>query len=75
MRDVDDEDAVHNHAHKPTAPQRPEQKQRKGEGGGDADGSWNGSGHRRVICSQCCVERGSEGDVVCLGCLAGMRGA
>lgn len=75
MRDVDDEDAVHNHAHKPVAPQRPEQKQRKGEGGGDAEGTWNGRGHRRVICSRCCVERGSEGDVVCLGCLAGMRGA
>lgn len=74
MRDVDDENVVHNHAHKPAA-QRPEQKQRKGEGGGDAEGSWNVRGHRRVICSRCCVERGSEGDVVCLGCLAGMRGA
>ncbi|KAI1114405.1 hypothetical protein F5Y14DRAFT_414993 [Nemania sp. NC0429] len=75
MRDVDDEDTVHHDAHKPAAPQRPQQKQRKGEGGGDAEGSWNGHGHRSVICSQCCVERGSEGDVVCLGCLAGMRGA
>ena len=34
-----------------------------------------GRGHREVICSGCCVERGSEGDVVCLGCLAGMEGA
>ncbi|KAH9909152.1 hypothetical protein F4778DRAFT_215576 [Xylariomycetidae sp. FL2044] len=41
---------------------------RKGDGGG-----WSGRGHRDVICSRCCVERGSEGDVVCLGCLAGME--
>ncbi|KAI0136487.1 hypothetical protein BJ170DRAFT_13946 [Xylariales sp. AK1849] len=36
---------------------------------------WNASGHCSMICSRCCVERGSEGDVVCLGCLAGMEGA
>lgn len=28
-----------------------------------------GGGHRRTICSQCCVEEGPEGEVVCLGCL------
>ncbi|KAI1345204.1 hypothetical protein F5Y15DRAFT_20586 [Xylariaceae sp. FL0016] len=39
------------------------------------EGGWSGRGHREVICSQCCVERGSEGDVVCLGCLAGVEGA
>ena len=39
------------------------------------DSGWSGRGHREVICSGCCVERGSEGDVVCLGCLAGMEGA
>jgi hypothetical protein len=27
-------------------------------------------GHRRRICSRCCVERGAEGDVWCLGCLS-----
>ncbi|CAK7240280.1 MAG: hypothetical protein STHCBS139747_001718 [Sporothrix thermara] len=27
-------------------------------------------GHRRTVCSQCCVERGEDGDVVCLGCIA-----
>lgn len=26
-------------------------------------------GHRGRVCSRCCVERGSEGDVWCLGCL------
>jgi hypothetical protein len=26
-------------------------------------------GHRGRICSRCCVERGAEGDVWCLGCL------
>jgi hypothetical protein len=30
---------------------------------------WVGGGHQRTICSACCVERGPDGDVVCLGCL------
>ncbi|KAI1407813.1 hypothetical protein F5Y13DRAFT_121394 [Hypoxylon sp. FL1857] len=47
-------------------------KQRKG---GGSDGGWIGRGHREMVCSRCCVERGPEGDVVCLGCLAGMEGA
>ncbi|KAI0842145.1 hypothetical protein F5Y06DRAFT_259103 [Hypoxylon sp. FL0890] len=59
MQDVDDA-------------QEPSQKQRKG---GGTDGGWIGRGHREMICSRCCVERGPEGDVVCLGCLAGMEGA
>ncbi|KUI67306.1 hypothetical protein VM1G_02672 [Cytospora mali] len=34
-------------------------------------GTWgNGNrGHRGRICSQCCVEQGPEGEVICLGCL------
>ena len=34
-------------------------------------GTWgNGNrGHRGKICSQCCVEKGPEGEVICLGCL------
>lgn len=34
-------------------------------------GTWgNGNrGHRGRICSQCCVEKGPEGEVICLGCL------
>lgn len=34
-----------------------------------AEGGWTrGGGHRRVVCSRCCVERGQDGEVVCLGC-------
>ncbi|KAI0879335.1 hypothetical protein GGS24DRAFT_439001 [Hypoxylon argillaceum] len=68
MHDADDEDTTHSYNHRVV---KPEQKQKKGEGGRDREKSWSGSGHRRVICSQCCIEQGSEGDIVCLGCLAG----
>ncbi|KAK8049044.1 hypothetical protein PG994_010774 [Apiospora phragmitis] len=69
MQDVDDES---------------DQQQREPENGGHKDGrettsykvdGWMGNGHRSTVCSRCCVERGSEGDVVCLGCLAGLEGA
>ncbi|KAI2629684.1 hypothetical protein GGR54DRAFT_274505 [Hypoxylon sp. NC1633] len=61
MHDVDE----------PPEPEEPSrQRQKQGKGGG-----WTGRGHRGMVCSRCCVERGSEGDVVCLGCLAGMEGA
>ncbi|KAK4148951.1 hypothetical protein C8A00DRAFT_19305 [Chaetomidium leptoderma] len=33
-----------------------------------------GGGHRQVVCSRCCVERGEDGDVVCLGCLLFVEG-
>ncbi|EAQ93202.1 hypothetical protein CHGG_01437 [Chaetomium globosum CBS 148.51] len=33
-----------------------------------------GGGHRRVVCSRCCVERGQDGEVVCLGCLPFVEG-
>lgn len=36
-------------------------------------GIWDrgrGRGHWDRICSQCCVEKGPQGEVVCLGCLA-----
>lgn len=32
---------------------------------------WTACGHRSVVCSRCCVERGPEGEVTCLGCLVG----
>lgn len=32
------------------------------------DSDW-GTGHRGMVCSRCCVERGTEGEVLCLGCL------
>ncbi|KAI1455660.1 hypothetical protein F4805DRAFT_262031 [Annulohypoxylon moriforme] len=58
MQDVDDDSSYGNES---------DNKDSKG-------GGWNGRGHREMICSRCCVERGLEGDVVCLGCLAGMEG-
>jgi hypothetical protein len=33
-----------------------------------------GGGHRQVVCSRCCVERGQDGEVVCLGCLPFVEG-
>ena len=38
----------------------------------DGWGSWEserGTEHKRKVCSRCCVERGPEGEVWCLGCL------
>lgn len=47
-----------------------------GYGIGDEDGDeakvWEKGkivGHKRVVCSRCCVEKGTDGDVWCLGCL------
>ena len=38
-------------------------------------GGWTtGGGHRRMVCSRCCVERGQDGEVVCLGCLPFVEG-
>lgn len=50
-----------------------------GDGDGDADGDGNGEkwwegGHRGVVCSRCCVEMGSDGEIACLGCLSRMEG-
>lgn len=33
-----------------------------------------GGGHRPMVCSRCCVEKGQDGDVVCLGCLLFVEG-
>ncbi|KAI0864131.1 hypothetical protein F4860DRAFT_510989 [Xylaria cubensis] len=66
MQDVDDEESIHSHAEKTAVTQKPQQRQKKGQGGGDghenAARSWNGRGHRGVICSRCCVEQGINGD-------------
>lgn len=37
--------------------------------GGGTWGRGEGRGHRGRICSQCCVELGTQGEVRCLGCL------
>lgn len=34
---------------------------------------WAAGGHRAVVCSRCCIERGAEGDVTCLGCFSRME--
>ena len=34
---------------------------------------WDAGGHRAVVCSRCCIEKGSEGEIVCLGCLSGLE--
>ncbi|KAF4922285.1 hypothetical protein CGCVW01_v005405 [Colletotrichum viniferum] len=34
---------------------------------------WTGGGHRTMVCSRCCIEKGAEGDVACLGCLSRME--
>ncbi|KAG6007922.1 hypothetical protein E4U43_000238 [Claviceps pusilla] len=65
-----------------------QQQQQQQQHNGEHDGSlrhdddtrhdgqgWAASGHRSVVCSRCCVEKGLEGEVICLGCLSGMPGA
>lgn len=69
MQDVDDE------SDQPQDdPESGEYKDRRGTGSPNVEG-WLDNGHRSTVCSRCCVERGSEGEVVCLGCLAGLEGA
>ncbi len=42
---------------------------------GQSEHGWTrGGGHRQVVCSGCCVERGQDGEVVCLGCLPFVEG-
>lgn len=36
---------------------------------------WNAIGHQAVVCSRCCIERGTEGEVTCLGCFSKMEGS
>ncbi|KAK8089596.1 hypothetical protein PG997_004557 [Apiospora hydei] len=69
MQDVDDENDQEHHE-----PENGGYKDGRAQTGRKVDG-WVGNGHRSTVCSRCCVERGSEGEVVCLGCLAGVEGA
>ncbi|KAM0667588.1 hypothetical protein MY8738_001397 [Beauveria namnaoensis] len=50
----------------PAPPQKDKMEQRLGTAR-----NWAACGHRSVVCSRCCVEKGPEGEVVCLGCLFG----
>lgn len=43
-----------------------------GDEGADPEKAWGRAGttdHKRKVCSRCCVERGTEGEVLCFGCL------
>ena len=49
------------------------------QGGDGGYGGWRSGGrgewgHRGMVCSQCCVERGADGEVRCLGCLRAEEG-
>jgi len=48
--------------------QREESFKEEGDDTRNQAGTW-GTGHRGMVCSRCCVERGTEGEVLCLGCL------
>ncbi|KAK4105557.1 hypothetical protein N658DRAFT_503680 [Parathielavia hyrcaniae] len=64
------EDRHHPHHHPP-----PTEATTTGLGGEDYEQGWaRGGGHRQVVCSRCCVEKGADGDVVCLGCLPFVEG-
>ncbi|KAH6853850.1 hypothetical protein B0I37DRAFT_17071 [Chaetomium sp. MPI-CAGE-AT-0009] len=51
-----------------------QQAQHDAAGREHEQGWTRGGGHRRVVCSRCCVERGQDGEVVCLGCLPFVEG-
>lgn len=69
MRDVGDpEDSLRRLK---DSAERVEGEQTDGKGGTDG---WASGGHKEKICSRCCVERGPDGDVVCLGCLPFVEG-
>ncbi|KAJ6445984.1 DNL zinc finger domain-containing protein [Purpureocillium lavendulum] len=64
----DADDMTHDDSRQPDPPLEGRRDAKVGKG-------WDACGHRAVVCSRCCVERGREGEVVCLGCLSGMPGA
>ncbi|KAI1768279.1 hypothetical protein GGR53DRAFT_462533 [Hypoxylon sp. FL1150] len=71
MKDADDDFGSTEYLDEPVLH---EQQPGTSSDGGELQGGWSGRGHRDVICSRCCVERGRDGDVVCLGCLAWLEG-
>ncbi|EXF77314.1 hypothetical protein CFIO01_09881 [Colletotrichum fioriniae PJ7] len=50
-----------------------EEEEAKRAGQATRHNGWTGGGHRQMVCSRCCIEKGSEGDIVCLGCLSRME--
>ncbi|KAF4948705.1 hypothetical protein FSARC_13670 [Fusarium sarcochroum] len=56
-----------------TEPQSQQPKKNATSGGQQANKGWDAVGHQAVVCSRCCIERGAEGDVTCLGCFSRME--
>ncbi|WQF78009.1 hypothetical protein CDEST_03023 [Colletotrichum destructivum] len=50
-----------------------EDEESKRDGQPQRQDNWAGGDHRQMVCSRCCIEKGTEGDVVCLGCLSRME--
>ncbi|KAL2883637.1 hypothetical protein SGCOL_000781 [Colletotrichum sp. CLE4] len=50
-----------------------EDEESKRTGRATRHNSWTGGCHRQMVCSRCCIEKGAEGDIVCLGCLSRME--
>ncbi|WYZ34651.1 hypothetical protein EsH8_I_000927 [Colletotrichum jinshuiense] len=53
--------------------QRQSKEEGKGSGQAKIQAGWTGGAHGQMVCSRCCIEKGAEGDVVCLGCLSRME--
>ncbi|KAL1884267.1 hypothetical protein VTK73DRAFT_3251 [Phialemonium thermophilum] len=51
-----------------------ESEQHTDDGNGSEADRWVKEGHHQVVCSRCCVEKGPDGDIVCLGCLPFVEG-
>ncbi|OAA82517.1 hypothetical protein LEL_02062 [Akanthomyces lecanii RCEF 1005] len=70
MEDAAADDACDLDGRTPPA-QPPQEQTREQYREGAAQKSWAAGGHCSVVCSRCCVEKGPEGEAVCLGCLFG----
>ncbi|KAM0332175.1 hypothetical protein ACHAQA_002450 [Verticillium albo-atrum] len=71
MEDADDDVAQRDHGHQGQTLTKQNQGRMAADTKPGGDG-WSSTGHQQVVCSKCCIERGQEGDVVCLGCLSQM---
>ncbi|OAQ96999.1 hypothetical protein LLEC1_02649 [Akanthomyces lecanii] len=70
MEDADDDEAC-DPAGRPPPVDPPQELTRHQQRQDAAQRNWAAGGHCSVVCSRCCVEKGPEGEVVCLGCLFG----
>ncbi|KAJ4271915.1 hypothetical protein NW762_000624 [Fusarium torreyae] len=61
--------------HMEDADAQPQQRSKNNatSGGQQTIKGWDAVGHQAVVCSRCCIERGAEGDVTCLGCFSRME--